>query len=133
MIQKLIFEIFHTWLYNIIIIANTRTHYIQLLWLMFVIFVALEKEFYKHEETLFPVPPADTFDAVQHTDTKGIQGYQNSCYLDATLYGMFTFSNAFDILILEDVTTNAEELNLQKRLKYEIVYPLRKYVYSYVG
>lgn len=85
-------------------------------------------EFYKHKETSFPVPPADTFDAAQHTEVKGIQGYQNSCYLDATLYGMFTFSNAFDILILEDVTTNAEELNLQKRLKYEIVYPLRKYV-----
>ena len=89
-------------------------------------FVALEKKLYKHDETWPPVPPADTFDTVKHTDTKGIQGYQNSCYLDATLYGMFTFSDAFDILFLEEVTTNVEELDLQKRLKNEIVYPLRK-------
>ena len=90
------------------------------------IFVALEKEYYTHEETLFPVPPADKFDAVKHTEIKGIQGYKNSCYLDATLYGMFAFCDAFDILILEDVTTNAEELDIQKRLKSKIVYPLRK-------
>ena len=84
---------------------------------------------------MFPVPPADKFDEVKHTDTKGIQGYQNSCYLDATLYGMFTFSDAFDILFLEEVitndeelTTNGEELYLQKMLKSKIVYPLRKYV-----
>ena len=38
---------------------------------------------------------------------------------------MFTFSDTFDILFLEEVTTNAEELNLQKRLKSDIVYPLR--------
>ena len=78
---------------------------------------------------MFPVPPANKFDAGKHTDVKGIQGYKNSCYLDATLYGMFMFSDAFDILILEDVATNAEELKLQKRLKCEIVYPLRKYVF----
>ena len=41
---------------------------------------------------------------------------------------MFAFSDAFDILLLENMTTNAEELNLQKRLKSDIVYPLRKYV-----
>ena len=90
--------------------------------------VALEKEFYTHEETSVPVPPAEILDVVEHTNTKGIQGYQNSCYLDATLYGMFAFSDAFDILLLEEVTTNAEELNLQKKLKSDIVYPLRKYV-----
>ena len=77
---------------------------------------------------MLPVPPADMLDAAKHTDVKGIQGYRNSCYLDATLYGMFTFTDAFDILILEEVTNNAEEFNLQKILKFEIVYPLRKYV-----
>ena len=90
------------------------------------IIVALEKEYYIHDEALYPVPPADKFDAGKHTDIRGIQGYKNSCYLDATLYGMFTFSDAFDILILEDHTTNAEELDLQNRLKSNIVYPLRK-------
>ena len=91
-------------------------------------YVALEKEFYTHEETLAPILPAKKFDVVKHTDVKGIQGYQNSCYLDSTLYGMFTFSDAFDILLLENTTTNAEELELQKRLKSDIIYPLRKYV-----
>ena len=90
------------------------------------IFVALEKEFYKHDGTSLPVPPADKLDTTKHIDVKGIQGYKNSCYLDATLYGMFTFSDAFDILILEEVTNSDEGLNLQKILKFEIVYPLRK-------
>ena len=88
--------------------------------------LALEKELYKHDETLLPVPPAYKFDEERHTDIKGIQGYKNSCYLDATLYGMFTFSDAFDILFLEEVTANAEELSLQRKLKNDIVYPLRK-------
>ena len=30
---------------------------------------------------------------------KGIQGHQNSCYLDATLFSMFTFSSVFDSLL----------------------------------
>ena len=75
---------------------------------------------------MYPVAPSNQFDAANHINTKGIQGYKNSCYLDATLYGMFMFSDAFDILFLEEVTTNAEELKLQKRLKSDIVYPLRK-------
>ena len=86
----------------------------------------MENELYNHDETQFPIPSANTFDAAKHTGTKGIQGFKNSCYLDATLYGIFTFSDTFDILFLEEVTTNAEELNLQKRLKSDIVYPLRK-------
>ena len=39
---------------------------------------------------------------------------------------MFTFSDAFDILIFKEVTNSAEEFALQKILKLEIVYPLRK-------
>ena len=96
------------------------------LYIIILKFVALVTELYRHDESLFPVLPANKFDAANHTNTKGIQGYKNSCYLDATLYGMFTFSDAFDILLLEEVTTNVEELNLQKRLKSDIVYPLRK-------
>ena len=59
---------------------------------------------------------------------KDIQGCQDSCYLDATLYGMFAFCDAFDVVFLEEVTTSSEVLCLQKLLKSEIVYPLRKYV-----
>jgi len=62
--------------------------------------LALDDMLYEHDEKLPHVPPAK-FDAHQHTDIKGIQGYQNSCYLDATLYGLFAFSDAFDILFLD--------------------------------
>ena len=82
----------------------------------------------KEDETLLPILPADTFDVTKHIGTKGIQGRRSSCFLDATLYGMFTFSNAFDILFLEVVTSDTEGLNLQRILKSEIVHPLRKYV-----
>lgn len=30
---------------------------------------------------------------------KGIQGHHNSCYLDATLFGMFAFSRVFDAVL----------------------------------
>lgn len=30
---------------------------------------------------------------------KGIQGHYNSCYLDATLFAMFTFTYVFDSLL----------------------------------
>ena len=96
-------------------------------------YVALEKECYKHDETLLPVPPDDTFHAAKHTGIKGIQGCQNSSYLDAIIYGIFTFSNAFDFLLFSKVITNAEEVCLQKILKSEIVYPLRKYVHCKIG
>ena len=92
------------------------------------IYVALVKESYKHDETWLPVPPDDRFHAAKHTGIKGIQGCQKSTYLDATIYGMFTFSDAFDFLLLEEVATSTEAACLQKILKNEIVYPLRKYV-----
>ena len=86
----------------------------------------MEKEHYKHDENSSPIPPDKELNKHKHTCTKGIQGYKNSCYLDATLYGMFTFSDAFDILLQEEITTNVNELCLQKVLKSDIVYPLRK-------
>ena len=74
------------------------------------------------------VPLAEKFDAVKHTGVKGIQGYRSSSYLDATLYGIFTFSDAFDILLFEEASTYDEELYVQRILRNDIVYPLRKYV-----
>ena len=76
------------------------------------------------------MPLAEKFDVAKHTGIKGIQGFKNSAYVDATLYGMFTFSDAFDALLFEEATTNAEELHLQRLLKSDIVYPLRKYVHK---
>jgi ubiquitin carboxyl-terminal hydrolase CYLD len=59
---------------------------------------------------------------------KGIQGHHNSCYLDATLFAMFTFTSVFDSLLFrppdEDDNDHYEEV--QKVLREEIVNPLRK-------
>jgi len=86
--------------------------------------VALLDKLYVHEEKLPFVPPFK-FDVHKHTDIKGIQGNQNSCYLDATLYGLFAFSDAFDFIFL-DVVTSEDERSIQIVLKNKIVYPLRK-------
>ncbi|VDK50766.1 unnamed protein product [Anisakis simplex] len=59
---------------------------------------------------------------------KGIQGYRNSCYLDATLYAMFAQSSAFDsILESRDTITDHSRRELVRILATEIVYPLRKF------
>jgi len=62
---------------------------------------------------------------------KGIQGHQNSCYLDATLFSMFCFSSAFDALLYrprnkEDIPQYEE---VQRVLREEIVNPLRHQLY----
>ncbi|XP_021952606.1 ubiquitin carboxyl-terminal hydrolase CYLD isoform X2 [Folsomia candida] len=69
---------------------------------------------------------------------KGIQGHRNSCYLDATLFSMFSFSSVFDSILLQDyrhvVNRRDEEdeslsRNVQKILRDDIVNPLRKNLY----
>ncbi|XP_067621560.1 uncharacterized protein CYLD isoform X2 [Eurosta solidaginis] len=62
---------------------------------------------------------------------KGIQGHHNSCYLDATLFAMFTFTPVFDSLLFrpaeaDDISSYTEA---QKVLREEIVNPLRKNVF----
>ncbi|XP_059220500.1 ubiquitin carboxyl-terminal hydrolase CYLD isoform X3 [Stomoxys calcitrans] len=59
---------------------------------------------------------------------KGIQGHHNSCYLDVTLFSMFTFTPVFDAVLYrppekEDISSYAE---VQTVLREEIVNPLRK-------
>lgn len=59
---------------------------------------------------------------------KGIQGHHNSCYLDATLFSIFTFTSVFDSLLFrpreQDDCEQYEEV--QRVLREEIVNPLRK-------
>ena len=62
-------------------------------------------------------------------DQRGIQGHQNSCYLDSTLFGLFALSDIFDEMFLE-VTTNPT-IDQNRRIVSEmlwkgIVNPLRK-------
>ncbi len=69
-------------------------------------------------------------------DQKGIQGNQNSCYLDSTLFGLFALSDIFDDMFLEEDTHSTADINRQaisNMLWKGIVNPLRKWaVYTTV-
>lgn len=56
---------------------------------------------------------------------RGIQGHQNSCYLDATLFAMFGLTNKFDQVISEPADDTFACDVLETMCK-EIVYPLRR-------
>ncbi|VDN04157.1 unnamed protein product [Thelazia callipaeda] len=60
---------------------------------------------------------------------KGIQGFRNSCYLDATLYAMFAQCTAFDRILESRCETEADSIHTEVTdiLKTEIVYPLRRF------
>ncbi|XP_030556658.1 ubiquitin carboxyl-terminal hydrolase CYLD isoform X1 [Drosophila novamexicana] len=62
---------------------------------------------------------------------KGIQGHHNSCYLDATLFSMFTFSSVFDSILYRrpDPQDISHYRAVQNVLRDEIVNPLRKNVF----
>ena len=56
---------------------------------------------------------------------KGIQGHQNSCYLDATLFGLFALSSCFDKLFL--TAKNKDDQSIDTIIWKNIVNPLRRY------
>ncbi|EDV98882.1 GH13356 [Drosophila grimshawi] len=62
---------------------------------------------------------------------KGIQGHHNSCYLDATLFSMFTFTSVFDSILYRrpDAQDISHYSAVQNVLRDEIVNPLRKNVF----
>ena len=55
---------------------------------------------------------------------KGIQGHQSSSYLDATIYGMFAFTDIFDDLLLLKFYLPSDKV--REILLQTIVSPLRK-------
>ena len=71
-------------------------------------------------------------------ERRGIQGHLNSCYLDATIFGLFALSDVFDSLFLEDPKslTSLKSPTLATPIQKEvgdmlwkgIVNPLRKSV-----
>ena len=75
------------------------------------------------------VPPLSTKDDIRAMfgKNKGIQGHQNSCYLDATLFSMFAFTSVFDSILFRPPTSNdiKEYSDVQLVLREEIVNPLR--------
>ena len=72
-----------------------------------VIFVTALGNFDLNDRIVFKtfLQPSDKVIENMHTGRgKGIQGHQNSSYLDSTLYGLFAFSGAFDDLVLKEVS-----------------------------
>ena len=59
-------------------------------------------------------------------DQRGIQGHQNSCYLDAILFGLFALSSCFDELFLYWGYTKSNE-TIKSIIWKKIVNPLRRY------
>ena len=59
---------------------------------------------------------------------KGIQGQQNSCYLDSTVFGLFAVSDVFDSMFLDQEHGDAAGDEVKYLLWKGIVNPLRKYV-----
>ena len=86
---------------------------------MFYIIIAL-----KHVSAEESTAPAALSVEQYIGDEKGIQGHQISCYLDATLFGLFALTNEFDAMFLQ----NAESSVVGNILWKNIINPLRKYV-----
>ncbi|KAF3686861.1 Ubiquitin carboxyl-terminal hydrolase CYLD [Channa argus] len=63
---------------------------------------------------------------------KGIQGHYNSCYLDSTLFCLFSFSSVLDTVLLRPQSKTDVEYyrETQELLRTEIVNPLR--IHGYV-
>ncbi|CAM4807712.1 unnamed protein product, partial [Rotaria magnacalcarata] len=96
------------------------------------VFRALEKKL--EEERLQGRKSIDRLDSVKENlpplkspilgQNKGIEGDSNSCYMDATIFCMFAYSNVFDSLL--NVKTEKKSLTqLQKLLRENIVHVLR--------
>ena len=58
-------------------------------------------------------------------DEHGIQGHHNSCYLDATVFGLFALSDSFDVMLLKEPQTEIGQ-KIKHILWKGIVNPLRK-------
>nr|XP_049708184.1 ubiquitin carboxyl-terminal hydrolase CYLD isoform X1 [Helicoverpa armigera]XP_049708185.1 ubiquitin carboxyl-terminal hydrolase CYLD isoform X2 [Helicoverpa armigera]XP_049708186.1 ubiquitin carboxyl-terminal hydrolase CYLD isoform X3 [Helicoverpa armigera]XP_049708187.1 ubiquitin carboxyl-terminal hydrolase CYLD isoform X4 [Helicoverpa armigera]XP_049708188.1 ubiquitin carboxyl-terminal hydrolase CYLD isoform X5 [Helicoverpa armigera]XP_049708190.1 ubiquitin carboxyl-terminal hydrolase CY len=76
------------------------------------------------------VPPLSSLGELAGKN-RGIQGHHNSCYLDATLFAMFTFTSVFDALLYRppEPEDSPHYSEVQRVLREEIVNPLRKHGY----
>ncbi|KAJ6647503.1 Ubiquitin carboxyl-terminal hydrolase CYLD, partial [Pseudolycoriella hygida] len=98
--------------------------------------VLVEKKVFGHPESpiVREVTPPISIQNLQELDnitgeSRGIQGHNNSCYLDATLFSMFTFAQCFDSLLYRPV--DSKDIKHYDKvceiLRDEIVHPLRKH------
>ena len=60
-------------------------------------------------------------------EEKGIQGHQNSCYLDSTVFGLFAVSDIFDNIFLQWQQDDPDGDAVKYLLWKGIVNPLRRY------
>ena len=92
---------------------------------MFYYDIALAKNVPQYDDSDTPGSPELFFRYIGNEH--GIQGHHNSCYLDATVFGLFALSDSFDMMLLEGPQTE-----IGRKIKYilwkGIVNPLRKYV-----
>ncbi|KAM3964634.1 LOW QUALITY PROTEIN: ubiquitin carboxyl-terminal hydrolase CYLD [Aphomia sociella] len=76
------------------------------------------------------VPPLSSLGELAGKN-RGIQGHHNSCYLDATLFAMFTFTSVFDALLYRppEAEDSPHYSEVQRVLREEVVNPLRRHGY----
>jgi len=79
------------------------------------------------------ISPLSTLEDLKYLCGKerGIQGHHNSCYLDATLFAMFSCTTIFESLLHRPPGSNdiPEYSEVQRVLKEEIVNPMRANLY----
>ncbi|RDD43031.1 Ubiquitin carboxyl-terminal hydrolase CYLD [Trichoplax sp. H2] len=54
------------------------------------------------------IPPPSSLSTLMYGDNRGIQGHNNSCYLDCTLFSMFCCSSNFDEMLQPENFSNAD-------------------------
>ncbi|XP_028261593.1 ubiquitin carboxyl-terminal hydrolase CYLD [Parambassis ranga] len=78
-------------------------------------------------------PPVDGEEArdLYQGSKRGIQGHLNSCYLDATLFSLFSCCSSADWVLFwpSDPESDQSSLQAQDLLRCEIVNPLRRFGY----
>ncbi|XP_034020519.1 ubiquitin carboxyl-terminal hydrolase CYLD isoform X2 [Thalassophryne amazonica] len=80
-----------------------------------------------------PTPPLEGTEAIElyHGYKRGIQGHLNSCYLDATLFSLFSCCSSADWVLFwpSDPQNDHQASHAQDLLRCEIVNPLRRFGY----
>ncbi|XP_063309324.1 ubiquitin carboxyl-terminal hydrolase CYLD-like [Pelobates fuscus] len=77
------------------------------------------------DDVLIDIPPVRECDGLEKMVglRRGIQGHHNSCYLDTTLFSLFTFSSVLDHILQSPEVCDAK---VQRILRQDIVNPLRR-------
>ncbi|XP_047669331.1 ubiquitin carboxyl-terminal hydrolase CYLD isoform X2 [Tachysurus fulvidraco] len=86
----------------------------------------LDESFLEHDgQDVSAVPPLRSEDVMKVLagQMKGIQGHCNSCYMDASLFSLFSCSSVLDSLLFKK--TKASDEPIQRTLLKDIVCPLR--------